>query len=317
MKIAVSDLICDVQPIEAITLVVGGEPLRGLPEYRELQLALRPVLSEEDVTAADLTAEDVDFLACKYELNPEHIALFILSHRHRRETDISSEIFYGLLRQGLPTELPALIAQPKDVLSAALNASIRQDIINSEIEEAIPRLLDLLQNQIIRLALDESEPDRPTFAALFDIAGVNPQQRFYYPRNDMPGREGTVAEFWDRLRADPDISNEELDEFQETLKVSTIALNHIDLVRHLPANNEGKENVGPQLRDLSQLREEDWAALINTEVNGRRIGAPEFLGEDEEQRNARYVKVLSRMVESAFPTAVLAHRLADTEDEKG
>lgn len=314
-EIAVSELICDPQPIETITLIVGGEPLRGLWEYQQLHMVLRPVLKREDAKAADLTVEDADFLACKYELNPEHIALYIISHRHTRETAISAEMFYGLLRQGLPTALRALIAQPQDVLSDALIASIRQGIINPEMEQAIPRLLEPLPNQIIRLALDDSEPDQPTFAALFDVAGVNPRQRFSILERYIK-RESTVTEFWDELRADPEIRNEELDELQETLKVSTIALNHIDLVRHLQQQRR-RGDIGSQLRDLSRLREEDWSVLINTEVDGRKIGAPTFLGEDEEQRNERYAKVLPRMVESIFPTAVLTNRLAEIEDEQG
>ncbi len=64
------------------------------------------------------------------------------------------------------------------------------------------------------LALRDPEPDHATFAALFDIAQLESghRQRIL---EDYVNREGTVEEYWQQLRDDPDIRNEELDQLQD------------------------------------------------------------------------------------------------------
>ena len=313
-EIATSDLICDVKPVEEVTLVVGGEALQGPSEYGQLDNVLRPALAAEQLNPADLNEEDVSFLSCKFQLNPEHVALFVVSARHHRDTEIVAEGFYGLLRQGLPTELTSLVAQSQETLGEALETSVEKNIISSRLQSSIPRILQSLQDQIVRLALRNPEPDRPTFTALFDIARVESSHRQRI-LEDYVNREGTVEEYWQRLRDDPAIPNEQLDELQETLKLSAIALNHVDLVSHITRLRRAG-TIGPHLRDLSRLQTADWNELLNSEVSGRRIGAPEFFGDDERERINRYAAFLPRMVESIFPTAVLTHRLAGIDDNE-
>ena len=313
-EIAVSDLICDVKPVEEVTLVVGGEALRGPSEYGRLDGVLRPALAAEQLNPADLNEEDVSFLSCKFRLNPEHVALFVVSARHHRDTDIVAEGFYGLLRQGLPTELTAWSPNHKRSCERRWKHRSRRTSLVPACESSIPRILQSLQIKSRDLALRDPQPDRPTFTALFDIARVESSHRQRI-LEDYVNREGTVEEYWQRLRDDPGIPNEQLDELQETLKLSAIALNHVDLVRHITRLRRAG-TIGPHLRDLSRLQTADWNELLNAEVSGRRIGAPEFFGDDERERINRYAAFLPRMVESIFPTAVLTHRLAEIDDNE-
>ena len=176
-EIAASNLICNVKPVEEVTLVVGGEVLRGPSEYTQLESILRPALAAEQLDPASLNEEDVTFLACKFDLDPEQVALFVVSARHHRETDIKAEAFYGLMRQGLSSDLKTLIAQSQETLRDALVTATEENIISPELEASIPRILSQLQHQIVRLALQDPDPDRPTFTALFDIAGVESRHR--------------------------------------------------------------------------------------------------------------------------------------------
>ncbi len=310
-ELAVSDLICDVKPVEEVTLVVDGAVLRDPSEYVRLDDMLRPALAAEQLDPADLTEEDVRLLVCKFKLDPEHVALFVLSARYHRETGIMAQAFYGLLRHGLSSDLPKLIAHSPETLTDALVTSVEQNIIDPLTETGISRILRQLQNQIVRLALKDPEPDRPTFSALFEIAGVESRHRQRILA-DYVDREGTIEEYWRRLREDPDIGNNQLDQLQKTLKLSTIALNHVDLVRHV-ARLQSDGTIGAQLRDLSRLKSSDWRELLETEVSGNKIGAPVFFGNDESERLERYSRFLPRMVESIFPTAVLTHRLAEVD----
>ena len=307
-----SDLIHDPASVENITMILGGESLRGPTEYARIEDALRPTLAAEQLNAADLNDDDVDYLASRFGLDPDHVTLFALSARLHAETDIPAEALYGLLRQGLPTDLTTLVAQSREAQQSALEDSIADNIIQLRLDASIPRVLDALQKQIARLALRSPEPDRPTFAALFDISGVDARQRQRIVA-DYANRQGTVEEYWQRLRDDPAISNDDLDALQESLKLSAIALNHVDLVRQITALRR-TDAIGPHLRDLSRLTADDWRELLNTKVNGRKIGAPVFFGDDEDERIERYAEYLPHMVESLFPTAVLTHRLAEVQD---
>ncbi len=311
-EIATSELICDVKPVENINLIVGGKPLLTLWEYQQLHDAIAPILSQENIAAADLNNDDIEFITCKYKINSEHLALYNVSSRHHQRTDILAEIFYGLLRQGLPRELPALVTQPLDILEHALSDSVAQHIINPRFGDQIPKVLEQIQDQVIQLAQNKNDPDKPSFEALFDVAGVNVLQRSRI-LGAYVKRKGSVEEFWQELKNDVDIRDEELDELQKILKISSITLNHLKLVNQV-VMMQRKGDLGNQLSDLCQLKVEDWLELINKQVGNHKIGAPAFFGTEEDQRHLRYAKFLPRMMESLFPTTVLSHRLADFEE---
>ncbi len=311
-EIAASDPICDVKPVETVTLVTGGEPLRGPSEFSRLDEVLRPALASEQVDAADVDDEDVEFLACKFDLDAEHVSFYILSSRLRRETGIVAQAYYGWFRQGLPTALEALTAQPEETLEDALLTSIEDNLVDAQLEIAVSRLLRMLKEQIVRLALRDPEPDRPTFSSVFEIVGVESEHRQRILQ-DYIDREGTVEEYWQGLRDDPEIPDTQLNELQDALKLSAIALNHVDLVRHV-VDLRRIGAIGHELRNLSRLGKDDWSQLLNTVVDGRRIGAPEFLGEEEDERVERFAEFLPRMVESVFPTPALTHRLSEMDD---
>lgn len=311
-EIAVSDLICEVKPVEEVTLVVGGQTLRGLSEFGQLREILRPVLATERIDLADLKEEEVEFLACKYDLNPEHVALFVLSERHARATGIAGELFYGLLRQGLPADLNVLIALTGNVLRDAWRRSIEQGIIAAQRDEAIEQALVRVNRHVVRQSLRDPEPDRATFATLFDIANVDAPHRLRI-LNDYIQRDDTVEAYWERLRADPDIPDEIPDELQRTLILSTISLNHLELVRHLRRGLQSGE-LGRETRDLARLDQGAWRALLGGGTSSRPIGGPEFLGNDDQERIDRFAAFLPRMMETLYPTAALAAGLQRQTD---
>ncbi len=94
-EIAVSHLICNVKPVEEVTLVVGRKRCavrRNMSNW----VSSAAALAAEQLDPADLNQEDVNFEADTLIRNPEHVALFVVSARHHRETDIVAEGFYGL-----------------------------------------------------------------------------------------------------------------------------------------------------------------------------------------------------------------------------
>lgn len=314
-ELVVSSAICKATPVEIVNLVVGKGPFRGSSEFKKLFEIVAPLLRTENLTIAELSEEDVSFLACQNDINAEHLAYLVVSERLKNETQLNSEWFYALVRQSLPTNLIALVAQSPEILRSALESSIRDNIVGIHLEKAIPEILSGLQQQIVRLALRPSEPDHPTLGTLLDIAGVKTTLKEKIV-TDYLKREGTVEEFWTQLRKQSDIGEKTVNSIQHVLRLATIALNHEPLVRELIRMRDHKE-LGSELRDLARLNRNDWQMLINRDVDdGKRIGAPSMLGNEEAQRTQLYAQFLERMVEATFPTTVLRYRLTELDPEK-
>ncbi|MFN0088301.1 MAG: neuraminidase-like domain-containing protein [Blastocatellia bacterium] len=311
--IATSAVICKARPLEIVNLTPDGV-FRGLSEFRQLRERLEPILRREQIRIEMLETGDVELLACAHELDAGHIGHLVASSRMAREAGMEAEAFYALVRQGLPTVLIALVSQSPEALRRAIEASVRENIVGAPIGRAIPKILSDLQRQIVRLALDEPTPDRPTFRALLDIAGV-PAQRRQAIVTSYIERKGTVAEYWRQLRAQPGMSGEEVEAIQYTVGAAAIALNHTPMARELMRQRRAGR-IGPNLRDLARFNRNDWEKLITSQTGGAAIGAPAVLGGKEEERPSRYADFLTRMVEALFPTPVLAHRLGEIDRER-
>ena len=310
LLIATSPLICKARPLEIVDLTPDGV-FRGPSEFKQLQERLAPILRPEQIRIEALEPADVELLACAHDLNREHLALLVAGSQMAREAGMQAEPFYALVRQGLPTDLIALIAQPPETLRFAIETSASANIVSAQTKDQIPQILRELQGQIVRLALREPTPDRPTFRRLLDIAGV-PQQRHQTIVTAYLDRHGTVTEFWQQLRGQPGLSEEEIESLQYTVGAAAIAINHPPLVSELIRMRQTGE-LGRNLRDLARFNRDDWERLIKGQGGNSRIGAPALLGEKEEEREARYADFLPRMVEALFPTAALTHRLAEID----
>ena len=307
-ELAASAVICNADPIETVNLIADDAPFRGPSEFALLEEALAPVLRREQVEAADLTEGDATLLACQHDLDAVHLAYFIVSARLAREAHMRPEWFYGLVRQGLPTALLALVAEPSAVLQRALDASVQENIVGAALAGVIPDVLRGLQRQTVQFALRASEPDRPTFGALLDVASVPAAQRSRIVTRYL-AHKGPIEDFWASMRQAPDVGDQTVDAIQDVVRLATLTLNHEPLVREL----RQRPDVRADVRAVTRFTREDWERTIAREVQGRRIGAPSVLGGDEVNRPARYAAFLERMVEAIFPTAVLGHRLAERD----
>ncbi len=309
---ATSPVICKARPVEIVNLSPEGARANN-SEFKQLQEKLAPVLRREQIRIEALEAADVELIACAHELNPEHLAYFVVSSRMARESKMDAEIFYALVRQKLPTALVALVAQSPDTLTNALQASVTLNIVGPRIQDQIPEILRNLQQQVVRLSVQEATPDRPTLRALLDIAGVpQPQQQTIVAA--YTGRKGTVEEFWEDLRKQPGSNNDEIDTLRYTIGAASITLNHPPLVQQL-ARLRRAGQLGKDLRDLAQLSKDDWTRLIKTQSGNTRVGAPKVFGENDDERDTQYAEFLPRMVEALFPTPVLTHRLAAIDEK--
>jgi hypothetical protein len=301
-----SPTICKAKPVETVQLVVGGS-YTGPSEYTQLSNQLIPILRAEGVSPTALTEEDINFLTCKYELNPEQLTFYVLDARLATETGIPEAAFYGLFRQGLPTTLPDLLSQDRQVLRRTLEDALDENIIPATLRESLDNILARLQAFSVEYALSESEiPGKFSLGGLLEVAGLNPEKRVAFLTRYV-AHTGSVEEFWSRLREDSEFNqNGAVEQLQFTLQLGILTNNHLPLVGALKA----KPDVN-NLRDLARFDVADWLELINNQQIGI---SPDISGENQAEKAENYAKAMVGMMETTLPTAVFASRLAKDND---
>ncbi|MBE9128304.1 MULTISPECIES: neuraminidase-like domain-containing protein [unclassified Coleofasciculus] len=301
-----SPTICKAKPVETVQLVVGGS-YRGPSEYTQLSNQLIPILRAEGISATALTEEDINFLTCKYELNPEQVTFYVLDALLATETGIPEAAFYGFFRQGLPTTLPDLLSQDREVLRRSLEDALDKNIIPATLRESLDNILARLQEFSVEYALSESEiPGKFSLGALLEVAGLNQEKRVAFLTRYV-AHTGSVEEFWSRLREDSEFNqNGAVEQLQFTLQLGILTNNYLPLVGALKAKPEVNN-----LRDLARFDVADWLELINNQQIGT---SPDISGENQTEKAENYAKAMVGMMETTLPTAVFASRLAKDND---
>src|SRR5690606_27698818 len=133
----------------------------------------------ERVAAADLDDAEAEWLACRHALEVEHVMRFRDAARLAREAQLPDEheALFGLVMQAMPNVLEALVAQSAASLTAALERAIEANTVGAGLAARVPSIVEALQSVIVRLALRDPAPDRPTFALLLDLADTPTGQR--------------------------------------------------------------------------------------------------------------------------------------------
>lgn len=294
--------IYNARQIEEVNLVVGNAEYKGPSEYERILDALSPLL--KDLELSELTDDDVEFLAGKTGISSEQIIYLVLAARYSKKTDLPSEIFYGLFRQNFPTSLPALLAQNSDIQESALEAAVRDNIIPETIP--VEQVLERFQSLIVEHAFEPLEPlptGKTTIGALIGSVQITPQQQREF-LNLYVSHKGSIEEFWQGLEETE--LQPSVQELQYTLQLGVLTGNHLPLVQHV----KQLDSIST-LRDLAGLELDEWKGMVQTHGF-----PPDVPGKDDEEKADYYAQTIFRMIEDAFPTAVVAHKLhGDVEFE--
>ena len=281
--------------IEEVNLITGNEEYKGPSEYERLMDTLSPLL--KDLELAELTDDDVEFLAGKTGIASGQIVHLVLAARYAGKTELPPEIFYGLFRQNLPTSLPALLAQNMEIQEGALEAAFKGNIV----PETIPseQVLERFQHLVVDHTFDPLEPlptGKTTIGELLNTVEISQEQQKEF-MNLYVRREGTIEEFWQGLK-ETDLQHN-VQELQYTLQLGVVTGNHLPLVQHL----KQLDSISG-LRDLAGLDFDEWKGMV--EMLGFPPNVP---GKDVEEQANNYAHTIVRVIEDAFPTAVITHKL--------
>jgi hypothetical protein len=309
--LASSGRLCAPDRVAVVDLVVGG-PFRGPSEYETLERLLLPTVRRAGLLAGDLETDDVELLACGHELDPRHVAFFVLDARLGARHGLPAGTGYALFRQGLPTRLPELLALDPATLRRALDAAVAANVVPARLADTFDATLRRLRDLAVDHAVaTPDEAGRFSLAGLLATARLAPAEQTAL-LNQYVRHDGDVASFWDALRRDPAFGDAGVDRAQLGLQLGAITHNHLPLVDALLS-----ERRVASTRDLARLTVADWEAMIRAPASGGGVVGtpPDVPGRDDDERAANYARVLAAIVEDAFPTAVFADRL--TRDGTG
>jgi hypothetical protein len=278
------------------------------PSELERYLAeLEPALG--GVSPAQLSADDLDFLAGATGIAREHLAVLAAADRRQAEDEadpvnagepsVRAPAYYGWFRQGLPTEPVALWARSDEELTSALTASIRARLIPSAVGDLIPSLPEIAGRRRLNERLRPAPDDQP--AGLGDLLDTLP-----HPLERS--RQIAVARVLDELPADtPDLvemletaglSRAQAIGVQRTLRLGDLTLGHAPLVQALQEHVAADDDAS--LRSLANLPTDRWIDLAYAH------GAP--VGSDLDAPS--YAASLESKIEALHPAETLAARLS-------
>ncbi|HWP91824.1 MAG TPA: neuraminidase-like domain-containing protein [Thermodesulfobacteriota bacterium] len=293
----------------------------GPSEYERLLRELEPLLVNVRIEGipeptlidklADLNTEDIDFLTVETGIERQRIEFLSEAARLQKnaaaeDLGLPAEVFYGLFRQNLPTELPRLIEQGRAAWKNALKKSIEENIIPFRINDTLDEFLSRFQALIIDHALNK--PAGEGRFSLGDLLSTAIQSKEKQARflDLYLSHGGAIEEFWKSLRENPAFK-EDVDRLQLTLQLGLLTLNHVPLVRELQ-----KDTTLRSTRSLAKLDRAAWTEIINRKVgdSDQKIGfPPDIPGKDDAEKAANYINSIIGVLQATHPTAVIAGRI--------
>jgi hypothetical protein len=287
-----------------LTLPAPEVPRRS--EYETLVATLEPAL--EGIGPADLSDEDLQFLAGDTGVSLERIALLRQSAKVATETEIPAEVFYALARAGMPIDDPARLSQhPLPALRRALESAIDDHVLPERLKDELDSLMDRLRARALDEVLrPDIRSDRPPVGALLATSRLSPAAKESLVAVALE-QEGARADFWLRVAEAPELADTgQLEEARATLQLGVLTGFHLPLVETLQDMRADGRLTG--LSDLARWDEEQWLDLV------RATGTPDDIPDDipdeaEETKAENYAASLFRQTELAFPTPAIAAQL--------
>lgn len=233
-----------------------------------------------DVSPADFTANDLSFLIDETRVRGRLLAFLCVAHRHGRETGAPAPAFYGLFRQGLPTNLPALLLTPLRLQRRALERSIKDNVIPAELGSDLDAILVLLERARATHVVAASPGMTLPLSELLTTSGV-PSSSLEKFLSLYLERTGRLNDFWDSLRSGEELPRPDVEALQFTLQLALLTRNNVPLVKLLRGQSGS-------IRDLVRLGVEDWRVRIRTAHASGIALPPDLPGQTEEERIAAY-----------------------------
>jgi hypothetical protein len=294
-----SDVIFNAPTTHTIDIVLDGQSRPS-----EFERYMKDVSLSESMKQAELTVEDVDFVAAETGIPVNHIAWLFVAHKHAAATDVDAKIFYGLFRENAPTSLPALLTRSARTLRTTLDSAIDQQIIPkrtaAELDLAIQTLLKLR-----RVHLLKSTGDTAAIPGLLQTAGLNGDQQAEFLEAYL-NFDGDSEEFWNSLEKTP--LSRQVRSIQNSLQLGLATQNNVPLLETL-----GTRRIR-SIRDLARLKPDELQKIV---LGSEKILAAipaENDSELDEAKGIRFSNELIELLHDAIPTAFIQVAFEQSQD---
>jgi hypothetical protein len=298
-----SDVLCQAPPAAKVDLVAGGVPYRGPSEWSTVHGKVAEIA--ETVPLKDLTEDQVEYVSCSGRVSRTIAdAVVAAAKLDDQSTRVSEEVFYGLIRQGLPSTKVALHRHRPAAMRRALEAAIDANLIG-DLTATLDDIIDDLVEDGVELAAVAQPPDDYALGGangLLAIALSNDNDRKSFIRQYIK-HEGTVPEFWASLS-----SPLNGDVVKRTVQLGILTRNYLPMVQALHALFG---TTFTTFADLAKYKESDWLTLV--QATGYPSDIPPNDPPVQATQEANYAHVLARTVEAILPTRSLCERIRDVE----
>lgn len=284
-------LLLDAGLLEVIDFIVVDEKFTPRSEFERTKDTLENVLGENaiaNLTTDDTRGEDLVQAAARADLSVSVVTDLVRAHAFAKKTKTKPELSFALLRENLPGDLEALHAVAAPRKRAALKSAIEKGTVAAKSGNTE------LETQLERLKPDPTDEFRAVYSTV--LTNNDDLQAFF----DKFLVEREDPDFWDKIEADPAFRGR-----ASALKLQTqlgaLTNSFAPLIRQL---TEVQNIRAPE--DLAKLKHEDWKRILATDT----VGVPEDTpGDTRPLQIEAYATQLSKQVEAAFPTQVLAREL--------
>jgi hypothetical protein len=358
VTLATSPIHFNAQQLEIIDLVIADPVQQPKSEYQIVLEAVLPLLAGQDVELAELEEtpdhHDLSFLAQESALGLDRITA--LAHAAKlvklapvaqpnaapraaanaaapNQGGISWQaVFYGLLRQGTPADLTAILALTPAALQSALEAALRRNLIPAalakQLDAIIAGLAPIKAAQVLQPSatgtgislgdlLNSAVPQdaRTAVAQLFVQSGADAAALQASAQSDSLQQvesAGDLRKFVSSLDGGA-LTAAQSKQVKTALTFNQLAGAYAPLVQELARmGNADATFTNPAA--LTTLTQDNWVKILARPMDpqnpaGGAIGHPAGFGSD-----ADYAKSLARTVATAYPTAAFAAGLAKDQD---
>ncbi len=306
--IAESRVIYNAQTVEKVRLQVKGGPQHVWSEYEQLITELAPELEGTALDSLEETMErpDVTHLSGRTGQAPQRIAALVVAHKLAARSDIPAEVFYGLARMGLVTNLSSLLAQGSEVLRRAIEAGIAGRLIPGRYAEHVDELHAAMGKAAVRYAIEGSgAPGRSSLGDLLATAVPDAGVRETF-LNEVVAHRGSTPELWTKLAADPALKDD-VASLQLALQLAALTDGHVPLMRELQRMRAAGEI--DSLRDLARFDQARWQEIVGHSHGSTEARVPPSIpGDSDDAKVALYAATIRRILDDVLPTETVAYR---------
>ena len=291
--------------LRGLDVLLAKSSERTQSEFSLLMEKVTPLLGSARLALRQLNQEQVRLFSEETRQPVERVNLLAAADRLRAdypEEDLPLELLYGMGRQSLLLNWPALAMGKGKDLEQAVRTSLRENVIPPQKQELVEAFLVRLAGIASTHAAEKGgEPEEEAMGKTLKTAlgdGKRAADFLKLYRNFA----GTPEEFWKThlpkqppFRDDP----QAIRSLQLTNQLAILTGNHPPLMEEIQVRRKVRE-----ARDLLGLKREEWLEIL------KRTGVPEGIsGSTDPEKATRYVAAIEGLLHAAYPTETVARMI--------